>query len=293
MNCATAISGTAPTRCTTQTRRSTWWWWAAASAGSRRPISTAKHGRARKSSSSTITTISAATPSATNSMSSGHTLLMNGGTLEIDSPYPYSAVADGLLKTLGVDPRGAGEGMQRPFHLCRPQTARVLRPPDVRRRQAGGGRAEGRGRMEGFPDAKPAQRKDARLESCASRPRPTIPCPGLTSDAKKDRLSRLSYQDYLLTLLKADPSVVPYYQHQTDDLWGCGIDAVSALDCWGVGLSGFPGLEARARVHRADGLYAGRLCPNRRLLQLSFSGRQRLHRAAAGARPDPRRAGWS
>src|ERR1700743_2666285 len=34
----------------------------------------------------------------------GHTLLMNGGTLEIDSPYPYGAVADGLLKTLGVDP---------------------------------------------------------------------------------------------------------------------------------------------------------------------------------------------
>ncbi len=34
----------------------------------------------------------------------GHTLVMNGGTLEIDSPYPYSAVADGLLKTLGVDP---------------------------------------------------------------------------------------------------------------------------------------------------------------------------------------------
>ena len=29
---------------------------------------------------------------------------MNGGTLEIDSPYPYSAVADGLLKALGVDP---------------------------------------------------------------------------------------------------------------------------------------------------------------------------------------------
>ena len=32
------------------------------------------------------------------------TLLMNGGTLEIDSPTPYSHVADGLLRELGVDP---------------------------------------------------------------------------------------------------------------------------------------------------------------------------------------------
>src|SRR5580700_11592480 len=34
----------------------------------------------------------------------GHVELMNGGTLMIDSPRPYSAVADGLLKTLGIDP---------------------------------------------------------------------------------------------------------------------------------------------------------------------------------------------
>jgi spermidine dehydrogenase len=33
----------------------------------------------------------------------GRMLLMNGGTAGIDSPTPYSATADGLLKTLGVD----------------------------------------------------------------------------------------------------------------------------------------------------------------------------------------------
>ena len=33
--------------------------------------------------------------------------LLNGGTLEIDSPRPYSPAADGLLKTLGIDPAGA------------------------------------------------------------------------------------------------------------------------------------------------------------------------------------------
>ena len=34
----------------------------------------------------------------------GRLALMNGGTFLIDSPRPYSAVADGLLRTLGVDP---------------------------------------------------------------------------------------------------------------------------------------------------------------------------------------------
>ena len=71
----------------------------------------------------------------------------------------------------------------------------------------------------------------------------TDPLPGLTQDAKRDKLSRLSYADYLTTILKADKGVLPYYQHRTDDLWGCGIDAISALDCWGVSLPGFDGLK--------------------------------------------------
>ena len=35
----------------------------------------------------------------------------------------------------------------------------------------------------------------------------------------------------------------PLYQHRTDEWWGCGIDAVSALDCWGMGHPGFTGLK--------------------------------------------------
>ena len=34
----------------------------------------------------------------------GRLALLNGGTMDIDSPRPYSAIADGLLKALGVDP---------------------------------------------------------------------------------------------------------------------------------------------------------------------------------------------
>jgi spermidine dehydrogenase len=67
--------------------------------------------------------------------------------------------------------------------------------------------------------------------------------PGLSSSEKKARLSRISYRDFLLDLVKVDPSVIPLYQARTHGEWGVGIDAVSALDVWPFGLPGFQGLK--------------------------------------------------
>jgi len=67
--------------------------------------------------------------------------------------------------------------------------------------------------------------------------------PGLTSAQKKDALSRMSYRDYLAKVVKAGPAALAMYQSATQGEWGVGIDAVSALDCWGFGLAGFQGLE--------------------------------------------------
>ena len=54
--------------------------------------------------------------------------------------------------------------------------------------------------------------------------------PGLTSEQKKDQLSRISYRDYLLTIANVDPAAIPFYQTATQGEWGVGVDAVSALD---------------------------------------------------------------
>ena len=40
----------------------------------------------------------------------------------------------------------------------------------------------------------------------------------------------------------ATPGVLPYYQKMTHSLYCVGIEAVSALDCWAIGLPGFQGL---------------------------------------------------
>ncbi len=174
--------------------------------------------------------------------------LMNGGTLEIDSPRPYSAVAGGLLLTLGIDPvalakacdhndvyrsLGLGHGVffdRETFGA----DALVAGAPSLDDGQSGSWPA-----FLARTPLPPAVRADIeRIETGA-----VDYLPGLTSAEKKDRLSRISYRDFLLTLAKVDLVAAAFYQSRTKGEWGVGIDAVSALDCWGYGLPGFQGLK--------------------------------------------------
>ena len=80
--------------------------------------------------------------------------------------------------------------------------------------------------------------------------------PGLSSDEKKDWLSRMSYRDFLLKVVKVEASVAAVYQAQTQGLYGVGIDAVSALDCWVYHLPGFAGLKLDPGPHQRMGFTA-------------------------------------
>jgi spermidine dehydrogenase len=172
--------------------------------------------------------------------------LLNGGTLEIDSPKPYSPVASGVLKALGIDPAALSKtcdddtiyaGLKQGVFFDKETFGKdALVALDANR-----GHADPAA-LKTFLAAAPL--KDGVRKSILKIEAGTDDYyPGLTSDQKKDKLWRLSYKDYLLKVVKADPGVVAYYQHRTDGLWGCGIDAVSALDCWGVGFPGFAGLK--------------------------------------------------
>lgn len=178
----------------------------------------------------------------------GRMHLLNGGTLEIDSPKPYSPVASGVLKALGIHPaelskqcdddtiyKGLKQGVFFDHETFGKDALVTL--------DAQEGHADPAA-LKAFVAAAPLS--DGVRKSILKIETGTEDYyPGLTSDQKKDRLWRLSYKDYLLDVVKADPGVIAYYQHRTDGLWGCGIDAVSALDCWGVGFAGFQGLKLK------------------------------------------------
>ncbi|HEY3777373.1 MAG TPA: NAD(P)-binding protein [Rhizomicrobium sp.] len=177
----------------------------------------------------------------------GRMELINGGTLGIDSPYPYSRVAAGLLKALGVEPAKlskecddasvyAGLGLGVFFDRETFGTDRLVHLTANARGKAGP--KEWRAFVANAPVSKSVKHGILKIETGSDDY-----YPGLSGDRKKDRLWRISYRDYLLHVVRVDPSVMPFYQHHTDEWWGCGIDAVSALDCWGMSYPGFAGLK--------------------------------------------------
>jgi spermidine dehydrogenase len=153
----------------------------------------------------------------------GKLQLINGGTLAIDSPRPYSAVAAGLLTALGIDPvalssRHADRGFYPSLGLG---PAVFFDRENFGEDRLVKGTISSPGFLEKAPLSEPARRDIRRLEN-----ERIDYLPGLTSPEKKERLSRISYRDYLLDLAKVDPSVIPLYQSRTHGEWGVGIDAV-------------------------------------------------------------------
>jgi spermidine dehydrogenase len=174
----------------------------------------------------------------------GRMQLLSGGTWAIESPTPYRGPAASLMARLRIDPVALSKACNHP------SVYRGLKSAVFFDRETFGADRLVVGLGPGLaPDhlkellaqapLSHAVRKDiVRIETGAEDT-----MPGLSSDEKKDRLSRMSHQDYLLRVLRADPGVIAYYRHRTDSLWGCGIDAVSAIDAWGVGMAGYQGLK--------------------------------------------------
>jgi len=172
----------------------------------------------------------------------GKLALMNGGTLEIDSPRPYSAIAAGLLKKLGVEPTKFEEAYAKEDVYKSLGLGRGL---FFDRETFGADKlavvAEGKAWAEILKNAPLSPKVKADIARIQEEKADYLP--GLSSGEKKAKLSRMSYADYLVTVVKADPGVVPFYQAMTHGEWGVGIDAVSALEVWPFEMPGFDGLK--------------------------------------------------
>ncbi|HEY8948415.1 MAG TPA: NAD(P)-binding protein [Rhizomicrobium sp.] len=192
----------------------------------------------------------------------GRTELLNGGTELIDSPRPYSKVAAGLLADLGIGPVKLTEECDRD------ETYKGLSPSIWFDKETFGKDALVVGRGRGGDDEGKMPLKDF-LAKCPLDAQTQADIlrvvegeedvmPGLTSDQKKDKLSRVSYRDYLKNTLKVNDTTLAFFQTITHDEYGTGIDAEPALDCWGFGYPGFKGLElAPGSTNRMGNTAAG------------------------------------
>jgi spermidine dehydrogenase len=190
----------------------------------------------------------------------GHMLLANGGTVSIESPFPYSAEARGLLSELGIDPAKFEEkyddskvykGLKSAYFFDKETFGSdrlVIGGPAPYGRQGGVSWPEF---LAKTPLSETVQKDIMRLQEAK-----TDYLPGLSSDEKKDKLSRMSYKDFLLKLVKVDPGVIPFYQTRPHGLFGVGIDGVAALDCWGLRFPGFQGMNIAPGPYRRMGFTA-------------------------------------
>jgi spermidine dehydrogenase len=180
----------------------------------------------------------------------GRLLLTNGGTWAIESPFPYSKEARGLMTELGIDPpalekkctdrdvyKGLGAACffdKETFGVDRLVTGA---PVGFHEAEAAAG-SPWKDFLAKTPLSPEAQRDIARIEQDK-----VDYMPGLPQDEKKTRLAHTSYKDFLLNYVKANPSVLPFYQTRTHGLYGIGIDGVPALDCWAIRFPGFQGMH--------------------------------------------------
>ena len=182
----------------------------------------------------------------------GHFLLGYGGTYSIESPAPYSPVAQSVINELGIDvasyPKYVSKDLYRSMGLV-PSiffdketfgADKLLANPAPL----------GRGAV---PDPESAEWKDflaaMPLSDQGKRDYQRLHVevkdylPGLSSDEKKARLARMSYAKFLKEQVGVNDEVVRVLQIGPQPLFGVGIDAVAAQDAWGLKFPGFRGMN--------------------------------------------------
>jgi spermidine dehydrogenase len=183
----------------------------------------------------------------------GRTLLLNGGTSNLEVIDQYSAVSRTLLRAIGVDFDRLlkASSSSREFYqsmklgpatfFCKEtfgQDRLVPGSPNRRGFAAAGGRMTSAAWAEWLaqtPLSAAAQRDIARLYD------ESLPdfLAGLSDSEKKDRLWRMSYKDFLLEVARVSPDVLPFLDYGTRN----PIDVLSALSAHYGGSPGLQGIK--------------------------------------------------
>ena len=170
--------------------------------------------------------------------SGDRTLLMNGGTINIEDFRAYGEAAQGLIRELGIDveryPEFVEEDLYSSLGLNRgvffdKETFGVDRLV-VRERESG---------WKEFLDRSPLSAR-ARQEIARLYEDSVDYLPDLSLKEKQAALNRMSYLKFLTDVVKVHEDAIPFLQALSNTYWAIGIDALPA---WAGRYSGYPGLQ--------------------------------------------------
>jgi spermidine dehydrogenase len=179
-------------------------------------------------------------------------MLAYGGTYSIESPAPYSPVAKKLISDLGIDVSSYDKLNDEKLYPSLGLKDKIFFDQET----FGADRLVSLPPLASsesvVPDDSTAWQKFAEKSPLNEKAKADVQrlyaleedlMPGLSSKQKKAKLARMSYADYLTTVVKVDPQVVSILYAYLQPYWGLGIDAIPAQDAWGKGLPGFQGLK--------------------------------------------------
>ena len=182
-----------------------------------------------------------------NEFQAGKRLLLGyGGTQSIEAPSDYSKTAMGLLQELGIDVKRFYKYYDQKAFASRHLTEAVFFDKET----FGTDRLVPQKNLHYFgldfsfdnvsrmPIAETARKDLIRLQNAA-----VDYMPGLSPQRTKSKLIKTSYKDFLVQYVKVHDDVVKIFQTSTHDIYGIGIDAVSAYDCAREGYPGFRGMN--------------------------------------------------
>jgi spermidine dehydrogenase len=170
--------------------------------------------------------------------SGGRTLLMNGGTINIQDFDWYDEASQGLIRELGIDVERYPEFVDEELYASLGLSRGVFFDKET----FGVDRLVTRQRDLGWREflAKTPLSERARNDIARLYEERVDYLPGLSPKEKEVALRRMSYRDFLTDVVKVHEDAIPYLQALPIGYWAIGIDALPA---WAGLDSEYPGFQ--------------------------------------------------
>jgi spermidine dehydrogenase len=164
-----------------------------------------------------------------NEFTAGNRLLLaNGGTQSIENPSAYSKVSKDLLRELGVETKEFYKDYDQKLYSKLGTACFFDRETFGEDRLVTGMNATPWLEfLSKTPLSETVRRDIARVYT-----EKTDYFPGLSLQEKRAKLAHMSYADFLTKVCKVSEQALPFFQKFPHDLYGAGIEAISALACY-------------------------------------------------------------